>query len=212
VIRINLLGVERKAKKAIAFDINQRLTLACSLVLVVAALLIGWWYWWLNTESARVDTEIAAAQQEAAQLQSVLAEVKQFEVRRTQLRQRVALIQQLRGGQVVPVQVLDQVSRSMPDMLWLTDMEQDGTTLTISGRSTTLISLSDFVGNLGRSPLLRKPIEIVNSQVETVSGGGARSAPATELITFEVKAQMASPAAAPAGAGATPGGRAVAVH
>ena len=46
-------------------------------------------------------------------------------------------------------------------MLWLTEMAQDGSALTIRGRSTTLIALSDFVGNLGRSPLLLKPIEIV---------------------------------------------------
>jgi type IV pilus assembly protein PilN len=196
VIRINLLGVERKTKKAFAFDIGQQLTVVCSLVLVVAALLIGWWYWSLNQASAQVDVEIAAAQQEAARLQSLLAEVKQFEARRAQLRQRVTLIEQLRGGQSVPVQILDHVSRSLPDMLWLTEMQQEGTALTLSGRSTTLISLSDFVGNLGRSPLLRKPIEIVESQVESVSGAGSKSAPAVELITFEVKAEMAMPAGA----------------
>jgi type IV pilus assembly protein PilN len=196
VIRINLLGVERKSKKAFAFDVSQQLTVLCSLVIVVAALLIGWWYWSLNQASAQVDIEIAAAQQEAARLQSLLAEVKQFEGRRAQLRQRVALIEQLRGGQSVPVQILDHVSRSLPDMLWLTEMQQDGATLTISGRSTTLISLSDFVGNLGRSPLLKKPIEIVESQVESVTGAAARSAPAVELITFEVKAEMAMPGAA----------------
>ena len=38
--------------------------------------------------------------------------------------------------------------------------------MTIEGRSTTLIALSDFVGNLGNSPILQKPIEIVNSQVQ----------------------------------------------
>ena len=194
MIRINLLGVERKAKKAFAFDVGQQLTVLCSLVIVVAALLIGWWYWSLNQASAQVDMEIAAAQQEAARLQSLLAEVKQFEGRRAQLQQRVTLIEQLRGGQSVPVQILDHVSRSLPDMLWLTEMQQEGTTLTIAGRSTTLISLSDFVGNLGRSPLLKKPIEIVESQVEPVTGAAAKSAPAVELITFEVKAEMATPA------------------
>jgi type IV pilus assembly protein PilN len=193
VIRINLLGVERKTKKAIAFDVTQQLTLLCSLVIVVAALLIGWWYWSLNQASTQVDVEIAQAQQEAARLQSLLAEVKQFEGRRAQLRQRVALIEQLRGGQSVPVQVLDHVSRSLPDMLWLTEMQQEGTAITISGRSTTLISLSDFVGNLGRSALLKRPIEIVESQVETVAGAAAKSAPAVELITFQVKAEMAMP-------------------
>jgi len=210
MIRINLLGVERKTRKTIAFDVGQRLTLACSLIIVAAAVLIGWWYWSLGQASASVDAEMAAAQQEAARLQSLLAEVSQFEARRGQLRQRVALIEQLRGGQSVPVQILDHVSRSLPDMLWLTELQQEGNTLTISGRSTTLISLSDFVGNLGRSPLLQKPIEIVESQVESVPDRGTNPGPAVDLITFEVKAQMAAKAAPVAGA--TPGGGAVAVH
>ena len=34
-------------------------------------------------------------------------------------------------------------------MLWLTDLDQKGNDVTIEGQSTTLIALSDFVGNLG---------------------------------------------------------------
>ena len=127
MIRINLLGVERKqARKAPSFDIGQRLTVACSLILVVGLLGIGYWYWTLNETSARVDREIAAANTEATRLRSLLTEVQQFEARRAQLTQRVQLIEQLRGGQSVPVQLLDHVSRSLPDMLWLTSMVQNG--------------------------------------------------------------------------------------
>ena len=202
MIRINLLGVERqKAKKALAFDLGQRLTLACSLVLVAAALGIGWWFYSLTQESARVDAEIAAAQQETTRLRSLLTEVQQFEQRREQLQQRVALIEQLRSGQSVPVQLLDHVSRSLPDMLWLTSLEQAGNQVTIEGRSTTLIALSDFVGNLGSSPLLLKPIEIVNSQVA--------GDPGQELVEFTVRAAINRPAepAAPGRGGRAGRGR-----
>ena len=206
MIRINLLGVERqKAKKAVApsFDIGQRLTTLCSLVLVVTVLGIGWWYWSLSTETTELDAEIARSQQEANRLKSLLNEVKQFEDRRAQLQQRVQLIEQLRGGQSVPVQLLDHVSRSLPDMLWLTSLEQDSGAITIEGRSTTLIALSDFVGNLGNTSLLQKPIEIVNSQVEApiASNGPIRGgAPAVETIKFPVRAKLGGqPAQPPAG-------------
>ena len=104
----------------------------------------------------------------------MLARCSSSKQQRAQLQQRVALIEQLRSGQSVPVQLLDHVSKSLPDMLWLTDLEQKGDDVTIEGRSTTLIALSDFVGNLGTSALLKKPIEIVNSQVETVALPGQR--------------------------------------
>jgi type IV pilus assembly protein PilN len=199
MIRINLLGGERqKTRKAPAFDAAQRVTLLCSLVLVLGASGIGWWYWSLSTAAAQVDAEIASARQEAAQLRSLLAEVQQFDARRTQLQQRVALIERLRAGQSLPVQLLDHVSRSLPDMLWLTSVQQEDGAVTIDGHSTTLIGLSDFVGNLGSAELLKKPIEIVNSEVEAAANGGGE--PAAELIKFTVKAELAGTPAAAAGA------------
>jgi type IV pilus assembly protein PilN len=209
MIRINLLGVERqKARKTTTFDASQRITAACSLVLVLGVGGIGFWYWSIQQASAKMDADIAQAQQQAAQLRSLLQEVQQFEARRSQLQQRVALIEDLRGGQGLPVQLLDHVSRSLPDMLWLTSLQQDGAAVTIEGRSTTLIGVSDFVGNLGNTTVLGKPIELVNSQVEP-SGGGT-GAPGVDLIKFTVRAQLAGAAkpAPPAGRGrgAAPGG------
>jgi type IV pilus assembly protein PilN len=207
MIRINLIGVDRQAvRKAPAFDVGQRLTMACSLILVAAALSIGWWYWTLDEASARVDVEIAAAQQEAVRLQSLLTEVTDFEQQRGQLLQRVALIEQLRRGQSVPVQLLDHVSRSLPDMLWLVSLEQENREVTIEGQSTTLIALSDFVGNLGNGTLLQRPIEIVNSQVQAATVAGA-AAP-VDLIRFTVRGTMAETPGATAATAAT-GGTAV---
>jgi type IV pilus assembly protein PilN len=207
MIRINLLGVERKQvrSKGPTFDIGQKLTVACSLVLVGAVLGIGYWYWSLNETSARIDREIVAANTEATRLRGLLTEVQQFEARRAQLTQRVQLIEQLRGGQSVPVQLLDHVSRSLPDMLWLTSMAQNGPELTIQGRSTTLIALSDFVGNLGTNPLLIKPIEIVNSEVDPSSAQARPGEPAVETIRFTVKAHVAGVASKGlGGSGAAP--------
>ena len=201
MIRINLLGGERQLKKrAMAFDVGKRLTLACSLLLVLTAAGIGYWYYSLSQQSVQVDADIASAQQEQARLQSIIREVSAFD------QQRVALIEQLRSGQSIPVQLLDAVSKSVPDMLWLTDLEQKGNDLTIQGQSTTLISLSDFVGNLGGTTLLLKPIEIVDSKVETVVSPGQTTG--VDLIKFTVKAQLAPSAKAAPPAGARAGGSA----
>jgi type IV pilus assembly protein PilN len=195
MIRINLLGGERQVKKrAIAFDLGKRLTLACSMLLVASVLGIGYWYYYLGQRSAQVDADIITAQQEQARLQSILREVAVFDAQRAELQQRVGLIETLRSGQSVPVQILDAVSKSVPEMLWLTELEQTGTDITIQGQSTTLISLSDFVGNLGATPLLQKPIEIVDSKVETITGA---TGPGVDLIKFTVKAQLAPRAKAP---------------
>ena len=108
------------------------------------------------------------------------------------------------------MQLLDIVSKSLPDMLWLTDLEQKGSDVTIQGQSTTLIALSDFVGNLGSVPLLQKPIEIVDSKVETVTPTGQpdKSGAGVDLIKFTVRATLANGRKAPASAGGRAAGAA----
>ena len=189
MIRINLLGGDRqKAKSAARFDASQQVTALCALVLVAAAGGVGFWYWSLSQESTALDGQVATLQREAARLDTVLAEVKVFEGRKATLQGRVALIERLRQGQTVPVQLLDHISRSLPEMLWLTDLKQDGPFLTIEGRTTTLIGLSDFVGNLGTNAVLQKPIEIMDSSAEAAEA--ARGTVGPELIKFRVRASV----------------------
>ena len=65
MIKINLLAVDReRAKRKSTFQIGQKLTVGCSLIVVAAALLVGWWYWSLQRESADLDQQIVDAQQE----------------------------------------------------------------------------------------------------------------------------------------------------
>jgi type IV pilus assembly protein PilN len=195
MIRINLLAIERekpKRRSAVAFDIGQKVTLVCSLILVVAVLGIAWWWWALNSEQARLATETTNAEHEAARLKSILAQVATFDKQKQQLQERVALIEELRKGQGAAVHMVDELSKAVPDMLWLTDMKQDGGELTIDGRCTSLTALSDFVANMEHSTYFRKPVEILDSQVDTTG------APAgTELIKFSLKATYALPGTEP---------------
>jgi type IV pilus assembly protein PilN len=198
MIRINLLSPERekpRKKAAPRFQIGQQVTLVCSLILVATALGLGWWWWMLDREQARLTSEIAAAERETARLKTILTEVDRFEQQKQQLQQRVSLIEQLRQGQSAPVHMLDQLSRAMPEMLWLTELTQDGGDVQVSGRCTTLTALSDFVGNLERSGYFRRPVEILDSQVESATSG------APDLIRFTLKATFALPGVDPIPAG-----------
>ena len=204
MIRINLLASDRERgrKRAVTLGtVGQKLTIGCSLILILAALFCGWRYWTVTRESTQLDAEIAAAQQETGRLHSIILQVQQFEQRKAQLQQRVVLIEQLRSGQTGPVHMLDQISRALPPMLWLTELKQVGTDVVIDGRCTTLTGLSDFVSNLEASGYFKRSIEIVDTKSE-VAG-----TPPSELIKFTIKATFQQPgdAAKPA-AGAKAGG------
>jgi type IV pilus assembly protein PilN len=207
MIKINLLAVERKAAKrktGIALHSGQKVTVGCTLILLAAGLGIAWRYWSLHQQSAQLDVDISAAQQETARLHSVISQVQQFEQRKAQLQQRVALIEQLRRDQTGPVHMLDQISRSLPPMLWLTNMKQGAapTEVVIDGRCTTMTGLTDFVANLEGSGFFKRGVEIIQSQTE--------AGPATvgELIRFSIKATFQAPGAeaSKGAAGAKPSG------
>ena len=207
MIRINLLTTDRdKAKKkgAAAFGSTaQKLTIGCSLILVLAGVFVAWRYLALGRESNKLDADISAAQQETARLHSVILQVQQFEQRRAQLQQRVVLIEELRRGQTGPVHMLAQVSRSLPPMLWLTEVKQAGPDVIVEGRCTTLTGLSDFVANLEGTGYFKRSIEIVSTATEPLPQ------PPGELIKFSIKATFQQPGAAKPGTPATPGAPAI---
>ncbi len=70
--------------------------------------------------------------------------------------------------------VLDEISRSLPDRLWLTELKQVGSDFTIMGFAASLPSLSDFVANLEATKWFKRPVEILDSQV-TADKVGRRS-------------------------------------
>jgi len=190
MIRINLLAAERDRakKKAVTLGtVGQKLTIGCSLILVLGGLAIGWRYWTVNHDSTELDKEIAAAQQETTRLHSVIEQVQQFEQRKAQLQQRVVLIEQLRKGQTGPVHMLDQISRALPPMLWLTEVKQTGAEIVIDGKCTSPIGVSDFVANLEASGYFRRSIDIVSTSTETMTQ------PQTEVIKFSIKAVFQQP-------------------
>jgi type IV pilus assembly protein PilN len=191
MIRINLLSADRTAaKKKATFHAGHKLTAACSLILLLTVAFVGWRYWALNRDSVRLDAEIAAAQQETTRLHSVIQQVQAFEQRKAQLQQRVVLIEELRKGQTGPVHMLDQISRALPTMLWLTEVKQNPKTddeVLIDGRSTTLTALSDFVMNLEASGYFKRSIEIVSTTTEPIPQ------PPGQLIKFEIRALFQRP-------------------
>jgi type IV pilus assembly protein PilN len=201
MIRINLLAVEReRTKKRVTISAAQRVTIAASLILVGTGLIIVWWFWSLRQQSAQLDEDLARAETETRQVRSVLEQVRKFEGQKALLQQRVSLIEQLRMGQSAPVHILDEISKSLPERLWLNELQQVGPDFTLSGLTDSMTAVSDFVANLEGTKWFKKPVEIVDSQVQTDAKAG-------DLIKFQLKAQFVDPTATTTAAPAGRGGR-----
>lgn len=191
MIRINLLAVDReRTKRGAIIPAAQRVTIAASLILIATFLFVAWWFWSLHQTSVRLDDDLAKGEREMQQLRSVLTQVQKFEASKTQLQQRVTLIEQLRRGQSGPVHILDEISKAVPERLWLTELTQKGDDIVLAGMTTSLTGLSDLVANLETSVWFKKPVDIVDSQVVTDAKTG-------DIYKFSVKATFNNPEAPP---------------
>ena len=201
MIRINLLAVERgRAKKTrVLIPAAHRVTIGASLILIATVLGIGWWFMQLRETSAQLDIDIANAEGETAKLRTVLAQVQKFESRKAQLTQRVTLIEQLRRGQSAPVHVLDEISKNLPERLWLNELKQSGQEFTLSGFAASMPTVADFVASLESTQWFKRPVELLDSQEQTDAKSGER-------VRFSLKAVLNDPEApgAAAGRGAKP--------
>ncbi len=208
MIRINLLESERHPSKAASpgLLVAQKVTVIGSLILVLAALGIGWRYWTLGQQAVTIEREMSEARAEEQRLQEILKQVQDFEAQRAQLQQRLTLIDELRRGQSAPVHMIDQVSRALPEMTWLTGLRQNGYDVTIDGRVLSLTSLSDFIGNLEASRYFQRPVEILESSVVSGNDGGPDLIQFTIRGTFQMAGIDSTPAETTKGRPAKKGG------
>ena len=153
MIRINLLGHEPvKAKKKRAMP---ELTIGGSenvtfIAAIFGTLIVLGAVWWLQSSSlATLETEHSTVAAEQQQQAEIAEQVRQMEDRRASVNQKLDVIVDLKKSQSGPVLLLDQLSRELPDSLWLTDITLDeGGEVTLIGQALSNVAIADFGQNL----------------------------------------------------------------
>jgi len=154
MIKINLLEERKPAKaKARAASLNldgvrRGSSLLLAGILLAGAAFAGGWWWMLHREQAAWRDKLAQADQELKRLQTALKKTEEYEQQKTLLARKIDLITNLKKMQLVPVHILDQVARNLPDFLWLDSMTATSNKITIAGKATTYTAVSNFYGNL----------------------------------------------------------------
>jgi Tfp pilus assembly protein PilN len=182
MIRVNLLATPVGAAPKQDFIPREQRSAAIGLVILVATgiSVFGWW-WFLRHERGDLDTKITSAQSELTRLKNVAALVDRAAARKAELTERLALIDRLRSVMKGPVSLLETVSSSLPEGLWLTDFKQTGAVVQIEGRAISLTSVTDFTEQMQNSGMFKRPVEIVTTTTETVED--------TAVIRFIVKGE-----------------------
>ena len=156
MIKINLLAERKPVKAKSPSSINlEGLGNARNMLLVLILALgfaaAGGWWWSLDKKQKHWRAEIQEADAELKRLEAAIKKGEEYEAQKALLARKIDLISNLKKQQAVPVRILDQVSRNLPDFLWLDTMSAANNRISISGKATTYTAVSNFYSNLSES-------------------------------------------------------------
>jgi type IV pilus assembly protein PilN len=194
MVRINLLPVRVSKKKEAG---KQQLVL---FALVVVLAVIGNYVWSSARASdlAARERKLASTKAEIAQLDRIIGEVKNVRDQQQALREKLAVLAQLKQGRAGPVRMLDELATLTPKRLWLAKFEEKGGAVTLTGKAASLDDVSSFMTALKGSTHFR------NVELAGTSAKGADKE--LRLVDFSLTANVvyATPAAAPGAAAPAP--------
>jgi len=152
MIRINLLPRdERKTRRAMQMPKIGSLMPVLVLLLVIA--LFGAVSVFQALQNGRLHTESARTEQEAAKLKPQIQTIQELTLKREELQRRLTVIADLDKTRLQRVMLVDELSRCVPEHLWLTSYEETANKVQIEGVTFSNLLVADFMTRLEASPL-----------------------------------------------------------
>lgn len=138
-------------------------------MLVAAAGLVVSEAWLLRRTAQEVSSALRTVDADRRE-QAVAAEtLAAAEERRSTLARHAAQLARWHETRSAPFRMLDTVSRSLPDSLWLTELRQEGDAVFLAGRAARPAAVFEFADNLESSEQVALPVEVANT--DTAGGG-----------------------------------------
>jgi type IV pilus assembly protein PilN len=181
MITINLLP-HREARRVA--ELRQTVALlVLGLVILVGAI----WFVNKSVKDSQMMAEAAVRQLET-DIERYGPEEKQvasFKQKKSELEDKLDVIRNLDAARSGPVRLLDELAKSVPERLWLTKLETEGTSITLEGQSLDTGVVADFLRSLNASAYF----DLVDLE-RTVSGAEREG---VRLVMFVIRAQLINP-------------------
>lgn len=164
MILINLLPHREAARK------RQKETFFVSLGLAAAVggLLAGLGYLWIDGQIASQQARNSVLQSEIGRLDKQIKDIAGLQTEITALKARQQAVEDLQADRNLPVHLLNELVRQLPEGVYLMSLRQDNKGIAIQGVAQSNERVSELLRNLGNnSPWLGRPelVEIVASNL-----------------------------------------------
>lgn len=202
MIKINLLDsvTERQAGTAVVVERKlaspaSRLLLMVMAVAFLTTAVIGWDVISTQMAKAEAQRQLEEQQRVAAELETVMNEMKELEAKIQNIDTRIVAIKKLRDSQAGPSAVLEAMREriAMVPGLYLESIEQTGEQLTVKGNSPDESAVTQFGRSLEFSGGLFSNLNIETQRKEKpnqptpVTAAGAEAPPKQEIVGFSIK-------------------------
>lgn len=142
----------------------------------------------LLSRRSQLEEEVVKARLEADRLKSIIEEVKEYEVKKASLEAKIQLINALKTNQKGPVRLMDEISKALPDLAWLTVLDVSGNQITMRGKTLSPNAVATYLENLKKSPFFAEPVFKSLGQ----DGGTSGTYTWEMTLTFNPSAVLAS--------------------
>jgi type IV pilus assembly protein PilN len=130
-----------------------------TLVAAIVACLLGFgiWWWLLNRQIAAQEVQIADAERKVEELAPVIRQVEDFKKKKAEIERKLGVIDNLKSAQRGPVHVMDDISRALPELLWLDRLKMTSSNIELEGRAFNTNAVANFIENLDKMPAFEEP-------------------------------------------------------
>ena len=175
MIRINLLKPESKdirepaVTPGIAEEAPKKGPNLGNLIFLVLVIGLGALYFFQQKAFKRENALLATARQEKSQLQYVEAKLEEQRQARESLDRKITLIESLNAQRDLAPRLMDELSRRLPEWVWLNEVIYDSKGIQIKGRALSNNLVADYISSLESSPQVMN-VNLVSSTQRTVQG------------------------------------------
>jgi len=161
--RINLLPWRAEIRKQQQKDFIAALGLGTSLTVLLMVLVH------FNMDS-RLEYQVERnhyLENEISGLDKKIKEIQELEAKKKRLISKMEVIQQLQASRPEIVHLFDELGRTIPEGVYLTDLVQSDRSLTVNGIAQSNARVSAYMRNLESSSWLKSPLlNIIESRIE----------------------------------------------
>jgi len=205
MIRINLLKPEKKEWKetgapAAVQEVPREKAKAPSgnLIILLAIVGIAALFYFQKKSLDREQDLLSRAKQEKNKLQYVITKLAEIEAQKANLQKKIDLITELQAQQAVVVHLMDEISKALPEWVWLTETAFDKGIVSIKGKALSNNLIADYMIALENSPYLSR-VDIKSSTQRTVQNNQFLEFLLTANVSTKPESAAAPPGTAPAG-------------